>query len=186
MSPSGGHYSLLFDQGFPNKAGLQRHLADWKAIWQYFVSMILYLAMLFILSIFQNMFQNKFKTGFPMCTSESDTQSPAELRVQYPTMPQLLPQPAAAKNSVLCARRALCFLARFAWRGGMPAPAQLALKARNGGRSASSRCLFFFSFSAKVSFVLRVAPWTTNEKLVKSQQCLLFSRIFCQIVAVLL
>ena len=63
--------------------------------------MILYLAMLFILSIFQNMFQNKFKTGFPMCTSESDTQSPAELRVQYPTMPQLLPQPAAAKNSVL-------------------------------------------------------------------------------------
>ena len=120
------------------------------------------------------MFLNKFKTGFPMCTSESDTQSPAELRVQYPTMPQLLPQPAAAKNSVLCARRALCFLARFAWRGGMPAPAQLALKARNGGRSASSRCLFFFSFSAKVSFVPRVALWTTNEKLVKSQQCLLF------------
>ena len=27
-----------------------------------------------------------------MCASESDTQSPAELRVQYPTMPQLLPQ----------------------------------------------------------------------------------------------
>ena len=181
LSPSGGHHSLLFDQGFPNKAGVQRHLADRNGIWRYFVSM-----MLFILSIFQNMFQNKCKTGFPMCTSESDTQSPAELRVQYPTMPQLLPQPAAAKNSVLCARRALCFLARFAWRGGMPAPAQLALKARNGGRSASSRCLFFFSFSAKVSFVPRVAPWTTNEKLVKSQQCLLFSRIFCQIVAVLL
>ena len=104
------------------------------------------------------MFLNKFKIGFPVCASESDTQSPAELRVQYPTMPQLLPQPAAAKNSVLCARRALCFLARFPWRGGMPAPAQLALKARNGGRSASSRCLFFFSFSAKVSFVPRVAP----------------------------
>ena len=104
------------------------------------------------------MFLNKFKISFSMCTSESDTQSPAELRVQYPTMPQLLPQPAAAKNSVLCARRALCFLARFAWRGAMPASAQLALKARNGGRSASNRCLFFFSFSAKVSFVPRVAP----------------------------
>ena len=128
----------------------------------------------------------QFKTGFPVCTSESDTQSPAELRVQYPTMPQLLPQPAAAKNSVLCNRRALCFLARFPWRGGMPAPAQLALKARNGARSASSRCLFFFSFSAKVSFVPRVALWTTNEKLVKSQQCLLFQEFFCQIVAVLL
>ena len=40
-----------FDQGFPNNARLQRHLADRNAIWRYFVSMRLYLAMLFILSI---------------------------------------------------------------------------------------------------------------------------------------
>ena len=51
MSPSGGHHSLLFDQGFPNKVGLQCHLADRNAIWRYFVSMRLYLAMLFILSM---------------------------------------------------------------------------------------------------------------------------------------
>ena len=43
--------SLLFDQGFPNNTWLQRHLANRNAIWQYFVSMRLYLAMLFILSI---------------------------------------------------------------------------------------------------------------------------------------
>ena len=51
LSPSGGHHTLLFDQGFPSNGQLQRHLTDWNAIWQYFVSMRLYLAMLFILSI---------------------------------------------------------------------------------------------------------------------------------------
>ena len=51
LSPSGGHYSLLFDQGFPNNAQLQCHLVDRDAIWRFYVSMLLYLAMLFILSI---------------------------------------------------------------------------------------------------------------------------------------
>ena len=51
LSPSVGHHSLLFDQGFPNNARIQHHLADWNAIWQYFVLMRLYQAMLFILSI---------------------------------------------------------------------------------------------------------------------------------------
>ena len=46
-----GHHSLLLDQGFANNAWLQRNLADRNAIWGYFVSMRLYLAMLFILSI---------------------------------------------------------------------------------------------------------------------------------------
>ena len=49
--PSGGHHSLLFDQGFPNNSQLQPHLANRNTIWQYFVSMRLYLAMLFILLI---------------------------------------------------------------------------------------------------------------------------------------
>ena len=53
LSPFGGH-SLLYDQGFPNNVRLQRLLADWNAIWWYFVSMRLYLAMLFILSIVEN------------------------------------------------------------------------------------------------------------------------------------
>ena len=51
LSPSGSHHSLLFDQGFPNNAQLQLHLADQNAIYQYFVSMRLYLAMMFILSM---------------------------------------------------------------------------------------------------------------------------------------
>ena len=51
LSPSCGHHSLLFDQRFSNKAQLQRHLANRNAIWRYFVSMRLYLAMLFILSM---------------------------------------------------------------------------------------------------------------------------------------
>ena len=51
LSPSGGHHSLLFDQGFPNNAWLQHHLSDRNTIWRYFVLMRLYLAMLFILSI---------------------------------------------------------------------------------------------------------------------------------------
>ena len=51
LSPPGGQHSLLFDQGFPNNARLQRHLANWNAIWWYFVLMRLYLAMLLILSI---------------------------------------------------------------------------------------------------------------------------------------
>ena len=51
LSSSGGHRSILFDQGFQNNAWLQRHLADRNANWQCFVSMRLYLNMLFILSI---------------------------------------------------------------------------------------------------------------------------------------
>ena len=39
LSPSGGHHSLLFDQGFPNQAGLQ---GNQNAIWQYFVLIRLY------------------------------------------------------------------------------------------------------------------------------------------------
>ena len=51
LSPSASHHSLLFDQGLPSNAQLQRHLADRNAIRWYFVSVRLYLAMLFILSI---------------------------------------------------------------------------------------------------------------------------------------
>ena len=130
------------------------------------------------------MFLNKFKTGFPMCASESDTQSPAELRVQYPTMPQLLPQPAAAaKNSVLCARRALCFLARFAW-ARRRCRRQLSSRWRFEtvvGAHRAGCLLFFFSFSAKVSFVPRVALWTTNERKNssnRSSSVYLFFKIF--------
>ena len=35
LSPSGGHHSLLFDQGFPNNARLQRHLANRNATWRF-------------------------------------------------------------------------------------------------------------------------------------------------------
>ena len=120
-----------------------------------------------------------------MCASESDTQSPAELRVQYPTMPQLLPQPAAAaaKNSVLCARRALCFLARFAW-ARRRCRRQLSSRWRFEtvvGAHRAGCLLFFFSFSAKVSFVPRVAPWTTNERKNssnRSSSVYLFFKIF--------
>ena len=42
---------FFFDQGFPNKVWIKRHLANRNAIWWYFVSMRLYLAMLFFLSI---------------------------------------------------------------------------------------------------------------------------------------
>ena len=43
LSPSVGHHSLLFDQGFPNNARIQRHLADWWAIWQYFFFAVLWI-----------------------------------------------------------------------------------------------------------------------------------------------
>jgi hypothetical protein len=114
------------------------------------------------------MFLNKFKTGFLMCASESDTQSPAELRVQYPTMPQLLPQPAAAaKNSVLCARRALCFLARFAWRG---ADAGASSARAEGSKRWSERIepVACYSSSASqlksVSYLESPREQRTNEK----------------------
>ena len=104
-----------------------------------------------------------------MCTSESDTQSPAELRVQYPTMPQLLPQPAAAaaKNSVLCARRALCFLARFAWRG---ADAGASSARAEGSKRWSERIepVACYSSSASqlksVSYLESPCEQRTNEK----------------------
>ena len=37
LSPSGGHHSLLFDQGLPSNERL--HTGNWNAIWRYFVSM---------------------------------------------------------------------------------------------------------------------------------------------------
>ena len=61
MSLSGSHHSLLFDQGFPNNTQLQRHIAGRNAIWRYFVSMRLYLVMLFILSI---TLEYKYKSDF--------------------------------------------------------------------------------------------------------------------------
>ena len=50
QSESSTFASLLFDQGFPNNARLQRHLADQNAIWLYFAS----IQLLFISSIPSN------------------------------------------------------------------------------------------------------------------------------------
>ena len=59
LSPSGGHHSLLFDQGFPNNLGLQRPLANRNAIWWYFAQFYIQLVFKAPLCITLTIFDQK-------------------------------------------------------------------------------------------------------------------------------
>ena len=91
----------------------------------------------------------------------------AESAIPDDASARLLPQLAAAKNSVLCARRALCFLARFAWRG---ADAGASSARAEGSKRWSERIepVACYSSSASqlksVSYLESPREQRTNEK----------------------